>query len=133
MSEETKPPINQEVMDYLRLWHIRMAHANLKAVVVLGRRGDAGEIPEGLPKGPEDKFEGLQPYMDQLNCDECREIYGDSSGPASCSADTSRYNTGSLADAFSSEIRKSLSQLSQSSSPWGWEISSSDSSKNPLF
>ncbi|KAI1299435.1 hypothetical protein F5Y03DRAFT_397637 [Xylaria venustula] len=84
MSEETKPRINQEVMDYLRLWHERMAHANLKAVVILGRRGDAGETPEGLPKGPEDRFEGLQPYMDQLNCDTCKEIYGDSSGPASC-------------------------------------------------
>ncbi|KAI1424717.1 hypothetical protein F5Y12DRAFT_714955 [Xylaria sp. FL1777] len=63
MPEETKsqttPPtsVNPKVMDYLRLWHERMAHANLKAIVILGRQGDTGEIPEGLPKGPEEKFE----------------------------------------------------------------------------
>lgn len=70
-------------MDYLRLWHERMAHANLKAIVVLGRQGATGKTPEGLPKGPEDDFEGLQPYMDQLNCDACREMYGNPAGPAS--------------------------------------------------
>ncbi|KAI1347452.1 hypothetical protein F5Y01DRAFT_244691 [Xylaria sp. FL0043] len=87
MPEEDKSQsptsVSPDVMKYLRLWHERMAHANLKAIVVLSRRGDTGEVPEGLPKGPEDKFEGLQPYMDQLNCDVCRETYGNPSGPAS--------------------------------------------------
>ncbi|KAJ3578840.1 hypothetical protein NPX13_g1726 [Xylaria arbuscula] len=90
MPEETQPQsqatasINTEVMEFLRQWHEQMAHANLKAIVVLGRRGDiARNLPEGFPKGPEDKFEGLQPYMDQLNCDACRENYGNPSGPAS--------------------------------------------------
>ena len=90
MPEEIKPQtesatsILPEVMDFLRQWHEKMAHANLKAIVVLGRRGDVtGNLPEGFPKGPEDKFEGLQPYMNQFNCDTCREIYGDPSGPAS--------------------------------------------------
>lgn len=88
MAEESspsqeQPAINAEVMAYLRLWHERFAHANLKAVVVLGHQGDAGTIPAGFPKGPKEKFEGLQPYIDQLNCDHCRETYGNPSGPAS--------------------------------------------------
>ncbi|ETS78330.1 hypothetical protein PFICI_10392 [Pestalotiopsis fici W106-1] len=83
----TKPTdsavVDPNVMSWLRLWHERLAHANLRACVVLGRNGDAGEIPEGLPKGPEDKFDGLQPYLDALNCDACREVYGNPSGPSS--------------------------------------------------
>ncbi|KAI0902899.1 hypothetical protein F4823DRAFT_569231 [Ustulina deusta] len=67
MPEETqsrsKSPtsINPKVMDYLRIWHERMAHANLKAIVVLGRQGATGKTPEGLPKGPEDDFEAAHP------------------------------------------------------------------------
>ncbi|TGJ88079.1 hypothetical protein E0Z10_g623 [Xylaria hypoxylon] len=57
---KSQATISPEVMDYLRLWHERMTHANLKAIVVLSRQGDAGEMPEGLPKAPGDKFEGLQ-------------------------------------------------------------------------
>ncbi|KAH8204259.1 hypothetical protein TruAng_001545 [Truncatella angustata] len=78
-----RPEVDSDVMAYLRLWHERLAHANLKAVVVLTHNGDAGEMPKGFPKGQKDKFEGLQPYMDQLNCDACRETYGNPSGPSS--------------------------------------------------
>ncbi|KAK6082198.1 hypothetical protein SCUP515_02490 [Seiridium cupressi] len=83
MSDTQPATVDQEVMSWLRLWHERMAHANLKAVVILGRQGDAGEIPKGLPKGPSENFEGLQPYMDQFNCESCRQMYGNPSGPAS--------------------------------------------------
>ncbi|KAF7536784.1 hypothetical protein G7054_g4224 [Neopestalotiopsis clavispora] len=75
--------VDPNVMLWLRTWHERLAHANLRACVVLGRNGDAGEIPEGLPKGAKDNFEGLQPYLDALNCDTCREAYGNPSGPSS--------------------------------------------------
>ncbi|KAK5627521.1 hypothetical protein RRF57_003236 [Xylaria bambusicola] len=80
---ESSESVSLEVMKFLRLWHERMAHANLKAVVVLARQGDIGEMPEGFPKGHENGFEGLQPYMDRLNCDTCTETYGNPSGPAS--------------------------------------------------
>ncbi|KAI1270049.1 hypothetical protein F5Y18DRAFT_421531 [Xylariaceae sp. FL1019] len=70
---QPEPASNPKVMELLRLWHSRMAHANLRAVVVLARRGDLGEIPDGMPKGPEDNFEGLQPYLDELNCEACKE------------------------------------------------------------
>jgi hypothetical protein len=80
---QTATAVDPEVMSWLRLWHERMGHANLKAIVTLGHQGDAGEIPKGLPKGPKEKFEGLQPYMDQLNCESCKEMYGNPSGPAS--------------------------------------------------
>ncbi|KAK9777922.1 putative Zinc-binding domain-containing protein [Seiridium cardinale] len=83
MSDSQPATVDQEVMSWLRLWHERMAHANLKAIVILGRQGDAGEIPKGLPKGPSEKFEGLQPYMDQFNCESCRQMYGNPSGPSS--------------------------------------------------
>ncbi|KAI0195488.1 hypothetical protein F4808DRAFT_464188 [Astrocystis sublimbata] len=89
MSEQLQPnlgpsaTISPQVMDFLRLWHERMAHANLKAIVILGRQGATGEtLPDGFPKGKEDDFEGLQPYMDQLNCDACRQMFGDASGPS---------------------------------------------------
>ncbi|KAI3328845.1 hypothetical protein F4824DRAFT_506177 [Ustulina deusta] len=73
MPEETqsrsKSPtsINPKVMDYLRIWHERMAHANLKAIVVLGRQGATGKTPEGLPKGPEDDFEASGLFINRTN------------------------------------------------------------------
>ncbi|VUC21927.1 unnamed protein product [Clonostachys rosea] len=79
-------PIKPEVMAFLRLWHRRLAHADLYAVAVLGNQGDTGKVPEGFPKGPEHDFEGLQPYIDQLNCDACREVHGNPSGPPECLA-----------------------------------------------
>lgn len=88
MSEESPaqgqpPAIDAECMTWLRLWHERLAHANLKAIVTLAHQGDAGKTPDALPKGPKDKFEGLQPYIDELNCEACREVYGNPSGPSS--------------------------------------------------
>ncbi|KAI1824064.1 hypothetical protein F4861DRAFT_507677 [Xylaria intraflava] len=81
---EPQTAIDPAVMSHLRLWHLRMGHAHLKAIVVVVRQGrNVGEIPAGFPKGPREGFEGLQPYLEQFNCDSCRRIYGNPSGPTS--------------------------------------------------
>lgn len=76
---ETSHQFSQEVMDFLSLWHRRMAHCPLEAVVAMAdgaARGMDPAPPANMPSMAE-----LGPYRERLGCSACLSVYGSASGP----------------------------------------------------
>jgi hypothetical protein len=68
---------NQQAMDYLRLWHLRMGHCSLHTIVAMAEGAANGMDP---PANMPSHFD-LGPYFERLNCSSCLAVYGFASGP----------------------------------------------------
>ncbi|KAL5905739.1 hypothetical protein ACKVWC_010165 [Pyricularia oryzae] len=72
-------PFDEAVLSWMRLWHRRMAHSSLEALLTMGKGAPVWmETPLNLPEP-----DRLAPYRDNLDCEVCVELYGTSGGPRS--------------------------------------------------
>lgn len=64
-------------MDFLSLWHRRMGHCPLEAVVAMADGAATGmDPPADMPSVAE-----LGLYRERLGCSACLSVYGSASGP----------------------------------------------------